>query len=83
MKSNDDLSASPSRSLPSCPRASLPWHAAQPGAVGDRGSAALDGWVVPPHTAAGQRGDRGSVRRTETMTQPLVELVEQFCIYHP
>jgi hypothetical protein len=39
----------------------------------------LDGWVVPPHTPARRNRGRGSGRRTETMTQPLTELIEQFC----
>ena len=41
-------------------------------------AAALDGWVVPPDTRAQRKRGRGSGRRTETMTQQLVELVEQF-----
>src|SRR5260370_23091754 len=39
----------------------------------------LDGWVVPPDTAAQRKRGRGSGRRTETMAQQLTELVEQFC----
>src|SRR6059036_4288622 len=39
----------------------------------------LDGWVVPPDTAHQRKRGRGSGRRTENMTQPLTELVEQFC----
>ena len=40
--------------------------------------ARLDGWVVPPDTRPQRTRGRGSGRRTETMTQQLVELVEQF-----
>jgi len=39
----------------------------------------LDGWVVPPDTAHQRKRGRGSGRRTETMTQQLTNLVEQFC----
>src|SRR6266540_3201175 len=39
----------------------------------------LDGWVVPPDTATQRKRGRGSGRRTESMTQPLTDLVEQFC----
>src|SRR5438093_13031159 len=39
----------------------------------------LDGWVVAPDTATQRKRGRGSGRRTENMTQPLTELVEQFC----
>src|SRR5262245_3319068 len=39
----------------------------------------LDGWVVPPDTADRRRRGRASGWRTERMTQPLTELVEQFC----
>jgi hypothetical protein len=80
MTVDDDLPVSSPCSLPSPPHALLLRRAASSGALGERG-AALDAWVVPAHTAAGQRADRGSGRRTETMTQPLVELVEQFCNY--
>src|SRR5215510_5309042 len=41
--------------------------------------ARLDGWVVPPDTADRRKRGRGSGWRTERMTQPLTELVEQFC----
>src|SRR5712691_10628417 len=41
-------------------------------------AASLDGWVVPPDTRPQRTRGRGSGRRTETMTQQLVELVEQF-----
>src|SRR5262249_29754019 len=47
----------------------------------DRGVATLDGWVVPPHTADRRKRGRGSDGRTETMTHPLADLVEQFCAY--
>src|SRR5262245_60364927 len=39
----------------------------------------LDRWIVPPDTARQRKRGRGSGRRTETMTQALTELVEQFC----
>ena len=39
----------------------------------------LDAWVVPPDTADQRKRGRGSGRRTETMAQQLVDLVEQFC----
>src|SRR2546425_1655836 len=39
----------------------------------------LDAWVIPPDTATRRKRGRGSGRRTETMTQPLTDLVEQFC----
>jgi integrase/recombinase XerC len=39
----------------------------------------LDEWLVPPDTAAQRKRGRGSGRRTGRMTQPLIELVEQFC----
>jgi site-specific recombinase XerD len=39
----------------------------------------LDGWVIPPDTASPRKRDRGSGRRTESMAQPLTDLVEQFC----
>src|SRR5437867_100132 len=39
----------------------------------------LDGWVVAPDTATRRKRGRGSGRRTESMTQPLTDLVEQFC----
>src|SRR5690242_8056360 len=39
----------------------------------------LDGWVVPPDTRAQRKRGRGMGRRTNAMTQQLVELVEQFC----
>jgi site-specific recombinase XerD len=42
---------------------------------------ALDGWVVPPDTAAQRERGRGSGRRTGAMTQQLTELVESFCNY--
>src|SRR5438477_11282514 len=39
----------------------------------------LDAWVIPPDTATRRKRGRGSGRRTESMTQPLTDLVEQFC----
>ena len=44
-------------------------------------SSSLDGWVVPPHTAARRSRSRGRDRKGAVMTRPLVELVEQFCQY--
>ncbi len=41
----------------------------------------LDGWVVPPHTAARRSRSRGRDRKGAVMTRPLAELVEQFCQY--
>lgn len=41
----------------------------------------LDGWIVPPHTAARRKRGRGSEGRTGAVTQPLVDLVEQFRVY--
>jgi site-specific recombinase XerD len=42
----------------------------------------LDGWVVPPHTAARRTRGRGSEGRTgAVISQPLVDLVEQFAAY--
>jgi hypothetical protein len=43
--------------------------------------APLDGWLVPPHTASRRSRGRGRDRRGNAMTQPLVDLVEQFCQY--
>src|SRR5437870_10364397 len=43
------------------------------------GAQCLDGWVVPPDTASRRKRGRGSGRRTESMAQPLTDLVEQFC----
>ena len=40
---------------------------------------ALDAWIVPPDTAPQRKRGRGSGRRTETMAQPLTDVVEQFC----
>src|SRR5438094_10582097 len=40
---------------------------------------ALDAWIVPPDTAPQRKRGRGSGRRTETMAQPLADVVEQFC----
>src|SRR5690349_6913745 len=42
---------------------------------------AVDGWLVRPDTARQRKSTRGSGRRTETMTQHLSELVEQFCTF--
>jgi len=42
----------------------------------------LDGWVVPPHTAARRKRGRGSEGRTgAVISQPLVDLVQQFAAY--
>jgi integrase/recombinase XerC len=43
--------------------------------------AKLDGWLVPPDTAARRERGRGSGRRTEIMAQQLTDLVEQFCSF--
>jgi len=42
---------------------------------------ALDGWLVPPHTAVRRSRSCGRDRKGTAMTRPLVELVEQFCHY--
>jgi integrase/recombinase XerC len=39
----------------------------------------LDGWVIPPDTAAQRKRGRGRGRRTDAMAQQLTDLVEQFC----
>src|SRR5260370_14617986 len=39
----------------------------------------LDGWIVPPDTAAQRKRGRGSGRGTETMAQQLTELGGQLC----
>src|SRR5262249_13561634 len=44
----------------------------------ERRVATLDGWIVPPHTADRRKRGRGSGRRTDAMTQQVVDLVEQF-----
>jgi integrase family protein with SAM-like domain len=42
----------------------------------------LDGWIMPPHTAARRKRGRGSEGRTgAVISQPLVDLVEQFAAY--
>ena len=68
------------RSRPSLgPRALAPWEA--PTGPGSEGPARLDAWVVPPHTQSRRTHGRGRGQKGHTMTQPLVELVEQFCLY--
>jgi hypothetical protein len=44
-------------------------------------SGPVDGWIVPPHTAARRTRGRGSEGRTGAVTQLLVDRVEQFCTY--
>src|SRR2546426_12618568 len=41
----------------------------------------LDGWLVPPETWPRRKRGRGSGRRTGSMAQPLIDLVEQFCTF--
>ena len=41
----------------------------------------LDAWMVPPHTLPRRSRGRGRGRRGNAMTQPLVDLVKQFCLY--
>src|SRR6185503_176266 len=41
----------------------------------------IDGWVVPPDTAERRKRGRGSGRRTVSMAEPLLALVEKFCLY--
>lgn len=45
------------------------------------GQSRLDVWVVPPHTQFRRTHGRGRDRKGRTMTQPLADLVEQFCLY--
>jgi len=61
------------------PRALVPWEA--PTGPGSAGPSRLDAWVVPPHTQSRRTHGRGRGQKGQTMTQPLVELVEQFCLY--
>src|SRR5262245_22079761 len=41
----------------------------------------LDAWIIPPNTPERRKRGLCSGRRTETMAQPLVEWVEQFCTH--
>jgi integrase/recombinase XerC len=41
----------------------------------------LDDWIVPPHTAVRRKRDRGPEGRPGAVTQPLTDLVDQFCAY--
>src|SRR5574342_28977 len=41
----------------------------------------LDGWLVPPHTAPRRSRSCDRDQKGTVMTRPLVELVEQFCLY--
>src|SRR5262249_37152928 len=43
--------------------------------------APLDPWIVPPNTESRRKRGRGPGRRTGSMAQPLMDLVEQFCVY--
>src|SRR5713226_1086743 len=42
---------------------------------------AIDPWVVAPDTGPRRKRGRGSGRRTGSMAQPLIDLVEQFCTF--
>src|SRR6266545_4621006 len=44
-------------------------------------TADLDGWRVQPETWPRRKRGRGSGRRTGSMAQPLIDLVEQFCTF--
>ncbi len=55
---------------------SIPATGAPPEPVGT-----LDGWLVPPHTAARRSRRRDRDWKGTVMTRPLVELMEQFCQY--
>jgi len=63
-----------SRSSPD-PRGLMPLRAPNPG------QSRLDAWVVPPHTPSRRIHGRGRGQKGRAMTQPLGELVEQFCLY--
>ena len=41
----------------------------------------LDGWLVPPHTASRRSRSCDRDRKGSVMTRPLMQLVEQFCLY--
>src|SRR5689334_766873 len=43
--------------------------------------ASLDGWLVPPKTWSRRKRGRGSGRRTGSMAQPLIDMVDQFCTF--
>ena len=76
----DGLPVLSGRFLPSLgPRALAPWEA--PTGPGSEGPSRLDAWVVPPHTQSRRTHGRGRGQKGHAMTQPLVELVEQFCLY--
>ncbi len=44
-------------------------------------NADLDGWLVSLETGPRRKRGRGPGRRTASMAQPLIDLVEQFCIF--
>src|SRR3989454_4647957 len=44
-------------------------------------NADLDGWLVPPETGPRRKRGRDSGRRTASMAQPLIDLVDQFCTF--
>ena len=78
--SQDGLPVLVDRSRPSPgPQALAPWEV--PTGPDSAGPARLDAWVVPPHTQSRRTQGRGRGQKGHTMTQPLVELVEQFCLY--
>jgi hypothetical protein len=43
--------------------------------------ARLDAWVIPPDTVTQRKRGLRSGRRTAAMAKPLVDMVEQFCVY--
>lgn len=57
------------------PQGLVPWKAPNPG------QSPLDAWVVPPHNSPRRIHGRGRGQKGRAMTQPLGELVEQFCLY--
>jgi hypothetical protein len=66
--------------LPSpCPQVLVPWERLSE--LHLERQVRLDAWVVPPHTQSRRTHGRGRGQKGRTMTQPLVDLVEQFCQY--
>jgi integrase/recombinase XerC len=57
------------------PQGLVPWKAS------NQGQPRLDAWVVPPHTPTRRIHGRDRGQKGRVMTQPLGELVEQFCLY--